>query len=200
MNSGLLVLTPGVARVIRLEAFRSWRSLRRFGFEPTDLRQEFTIACLNGFDLYDPSRSSPTTFATHTCRRRTLQIVESARTVKRNGGVTPESFAAPVVNEHGAKTKLGDLISQDEYAIRTGRRSRPAADLLALRLDVDRVVRGLSTELAEVARLLAAGHVPSDVAKLLRISRATTYRRVADLRAAFQAAGIGPNSRSVEAA
>lgn len=190
MASANLVMAPAVVAAIRAEAFRSWRSLRRFGFEPADVRQEFTLSCISQFDRYEPARSSPATFASHTCRQRTLQIIEPALAAKRNGGVVPQSLSAPIGKNEDIRTELGDIISDDDVAVRSGRRSRPTRDLLALRLDVDRVIRGLSIELADVARLLAAGATIENLAKSLRISRSTAHRRVAQIRSAFYAAGL----------
>jgi RNA polymerase sigma factor (sigma-70 family) len=186
----LLVLTPGVARVIRTEAFRAWRSLRRFGFEPSDLRQELTLHCLNHFDRYEPRRASPATFASRTCRQRTLQLIEPVLARKRNGGFVPQSLSTPTRTEADAPAELAGLISDDEVAIRLGR-SRPAAELANLRLDVERLVNGLPPELVSVARLLLEGESHAKVARRLNVSRSTVERRVALLRQAFQAAGLG---------
>jgi hypothetical protein len=87
--------TPEVARVIRREASRASRTFRCFGLEPEDIRQEFALQLLENCERHDPSRSSPATFASHSCRFRTLQIVESSITAKRNFGRTPASLSAP---------------------------------------------------------------------------------------------------------
>lgn len=200
MPSASLALLPAVLPVIRLEAHRAWRSLRRFGFEPSDLRQEFRARLLEVEGLYDPARSAPSTFATHNCRRRTLQLLEPHMAAKRNGGMAPQSLSASVGLDEGAPVEFADLIADDEYAMRTGRRSRPAAELAALRLDVDRVVSGLPIELADVARLLAEGDSVVALARRLGISRATAHRRIASLRDAFHAAGLDSYNRNPEAA
>ncbi len=101
MPSACLVLLPAVLATIRAEAFRGWPSLGRFGFEPSDIQQEFTLSCLSGFDRYDPRQASPATCATHSCRQRTPQIIEPHFAGKRNSGTIPESFfqdASPVAS------------------------------------------------------------------------------------------------------
>jgi hypothetical protein len=190
MSRASLVMSPTVQGVIRSEAFRAWRSLRRFGYEPADLRQELTLDCLGRFDRYDPSRSSPATFATHTCRQRTLQIVEPALAAKRNGGVVPQSLSSPLREDDGVLAELASTISEGAVAARLGRRSRPAEDLTDLHLDVERLLNGLPSELTVVARLLLAGERNVAVARQLRISHATLYRRIAQLRQAFRNAGL----------
>jgi RNA polymerase sigma factor (sigma-70 family) len=186
-----MVLTPGVARVIRTEAFRAWRSLRSFGFEPSDLRQELALHCLNHFDRYDPKRSSPATFASRTCHQRRLQLVEPILARKRNGGVVPQSLSTPTRTDADMPAELAGLISDDEVAIRLGRRSRPAAELANLHIDVERLVNGLPADLVTVARLLLEGESHANVARRLNVSRSTVERRIALLRQAFQAAGLG---------
>ena len=200
MSSASLAMFPAVVAVIRIEANRAWRSLRRFGYEASDLRQEFRVRLLEVEGVYDPARSAPSTFATRNCRQRTLQLIEPHLAAKRNAGMAPQSLSTPVGLDEGAPVELADLIADDEYALRMGRRSLPAADLLALRLDVDRVVRGLPLELADVARLLAVGESVVDVACRLGISRATAHRRLAALRVAFHKAGLGPCIYGKEAA
>jgi RNA polymerase sigma factor (sigma-70 family) len=196
----LLVLTPRVARVIRTEAFRAWRSLRRFGFEASDLRQELTLHCLNHFDRYDPKRSSPATFASRTCRQRTLQLVEPVLARKRNGGAVPQSLSTPARTDADATAELACPISDDEVAIRLGRHSRPAAELANLRLDVERLVNGLPPELVSVARLLLEGEPNVEVARRLGLSRASLYRRIAQLRLIFRNAGLDSYHITREAA
>jgi hypothetical protein len=186
----LLVLTPGVARVIGAESFRAWRSLRQFGFEPSDLRQEFTAECIGRFERYDPRRSSPTTFATRACRQRTLQIIEPHLAAKRNGGKVTLSLSDPIGTDDGVRAELGDTVSDDRIAMFAGQRSRPAAELAELRADVDRVVTGLPAELADVARLLLEGEPAVEVARRLRIARCTLYRRIRRLREIFREGGL----------
>jgi hypothetical protein len=190
MNSDSLVLTPAVAAVIRAEAFRAWRGLHRFGFEPSDIRQEFAMACIGGFHRYDASRSSPGTFAGHTCRQRTMQMIEPALAAKRNRGAIPESLSAPIRNDEGAPITFGDLISDDDYTICAGLRSRPAAELAELRIDVSRAMKGLPADMVAVAELLAVGERPVEIARRLGICRASVYRTIPRLRDWFVERGL----------
>jgi DNA-directed RNA polymerase specialized sigma24 family protein len=194
MSSAALLLTPGVLPAIRCEAFRAWRSLRRFGFESQDIRQEFFLHLVHAQSRYEARRSSPVTFTTHVCRHRSSRLVEAATCVKWGGGVAPRSLAEPVKKgeRHGATimAELADTISDDAYAMRTGRRSRSFAELLTLRIDVNRAIARLPTDLADVANLLASGMPVVEVARQLQISRATLYRRIGQLRWAFRESGL----------
>ncbi len=192
--SPLSLLDPGVARAVRWQAFHAWRSLRYYGFERQDIHQEFYLRLTERHGAYHPRRSSPETFSNHVCRHRGRQLVERAVAAKRGGGSVPSSLANHVqtgdLGQGTSSLELVDTISEDGVAILAGRQSRPAAELLALRLDVNRVVGRLPGDLAEFADLLAEGETVASVARRLRISRATAYRRMTRLRAAFSEAGL----------
>jgi hypothetical protein len=194
MTSAALLVLPSVLLVLRAEAYRAWRSLERFGFKANDLHQEFALHLLETHRSYDPRRASLATFSARLCRNRTLQLLEGASCAKRGGGVVPRSLSDRVVigdrADNADVTELVDTISEDAVARRMGRRSRSAAELIALRLDVDRVVRELPVELAELATLLAAGEPISTAAHRLKISRSTAYRRLSELRHAFHRARL----------
>jgi hypothetical protein len=192
MASPFLILLPAVMAIIRAEAFRAWRSLRRFGFESSDLRQEFRIRLLEAEGAYDAARSSPATFAGHSCRQRTLQLLEPNLTAKRNGGSVPLSLSSPVGDQEQEEEALQliDTVSEDWCTIRIGLRSRPTAELMELAADVAHVIEGLPADLAAVARLLLEGEPDVAVAKRLRISRSTLYRRIGQLRRIFRQAGL----------
>lgn len=194
MTNAAMVLMPSVLRVVRGEAYRAWRSLRRFGFEQKDLHQEFLLRLVENHMVYDARLSSATTFSSHVCRRRSLQLVEAATSVKRGSGAVPRSLSEPVnlSTRRGTNffTALADIISDDGGVMRTGRRRRSAAELMALRIDTNGVVSHLPPGLAAVAQLLAQGEPPSEVARRLGISRATLYRRIGQLRRVFREAGL----------
>ena len=191
MDSASLVLSPAVTRVVRHEAFRAWRSLRRFGLEVADVRQELLIHLFVRSAHYDRRRSSPSTFASRVCHKRTLQIIESANSAKRGGGVALCSLSDPVRLKDRKVVEFGATLNGDHSAVLNGRQTRPAAALLRLHLDVERILAGLPHDLAVVARRLAEGNTPSEVARDLSISRATLHRRVVQLRQVFLDAGMG---------
>jgi RNA polymerase sigma factor (sigma-70 family) len=192
MLSGGLILAPGVTRVIRREAYRAWRGLRHYGNYPNDIQQEFLLHWIRRRHRHDADSSSVATFAAHVCRRRGLSMLETAAAEKRGGGVVPKSLSEPVCLSETDRSSLvlADVVAADGCAMRAGLSSRPAPELLALRLDVDRAVSNLPVELEQVARLLAAGSPLPEVAKRLNISRSTAYRRTAAIRSAFRAAGL----------
>jgi AcrR family transcriptional regulator len=58
-----------------------------------------------------------------------------------------------------------------------------------MRADVERVIASLSPDLASVAELLMSMGVV-EVARRLKVSRATVYRRIGHIREVFHAAGL----------
>lgn len=196
-------LDPGVVRVIRLETLRASTGLRRFGLEPEDVQQELLLRVLECAGDYDHRRSSWPTFASRVCHSRKLQIIEYGSAAKRGGGHIARSLSEPLLLSNGDEqvdAELEDVVSEDQCAMRAGRRSRPTAELISLCIDVDRVVGQLPVSLAEVAHTLMTAESLGEAARQLRISRATLHRRIVVLRDAFRAAGLDRYMGTREAA
>jgi len=201
MNSAALLFSPAVQRTIKSEAFRVWSPLRRFGYEIDDLRQEFALHLFLHLDQYDESRASLPTFVRRACRNKSLQLIEKETAKKRNGGTIPQSLSAALQHDDADPTEeLSDIISEDEYFIRTGRRSQPAAELLVLHIDAARAKDRIRTELPEAADLLAGDEPLAEVARKLGVSRSTAYRWRGRIRRALTDAGLGVYAEAKEAA
>lgn len=190
INSGNC-LPPGVARVIGFEAFLASRRLRRYGYERHDVEQELLLHWLERRRHHDRRRAGLATFARHVCRHRAFTMLEAATTAKRGGSMVCSFSELPEVGADGKSIERPESISQDTIDMRLGRRSRPEAELLILRLAVHRVLATLPSGLADLARLLADGESAAEAGRKLGIAHATVYRRIAQLRAAFRAAGLG---------
>lgn len=194
-------LDAEVMVAIRSVAHRATDRLWRFGYEREDVEQEFALHYLQHRHHFNASRAAADTFAAHICKTRALGMLAQATAQKRGGGATLASLSEPITFERdrangaGAETKPRDL-----REIRPGRRFKSEADLLALRIDVGRVVQTLPPDLASLALTILAGQSISDVVRVTGISRATLYRRMARLRTAFREAGLQTNPRIQEAA
>jgi RNA polymerase sigma factor (sigma-70 family) len=185
------VTCPAVDRAIRFEAFRAAGSLHRFGYDYADIRQEMRLHFLTQFAHFD-GRASVATFAAHVCRNRALRLLDVATSLKRDRGGAPRSLSDSVsLGDDRGVVELSTTISEEAYAMRTGRRYRTAAELLILRLDVRRIMKILPAELAAVAELLAEGETPTAAASRLGIARSTIHRRIVRLRGIFHQAGLG---------
>jgi len=197
MNNPAMLLLPSVMAVIRAEAFRAWRSLHRFGFEPGDISQEIALHWFRRRRHYDPSRASVTTFVSCLARNRCLQLLEGATAAKRGSGAVIVSFSDPIkLDRDGGvdrRVKIldrGSTISADAPNGWPGCRSRTDAELRDLRADVDRIISTLPSHLASLARRLKFETV-TEAARSEGISRATANRYVVAIRDAFTHAGIG---------
>jgi len=185
----LHILPHAVADVVRLEALRSWRTLRRHGFQLDDVHQELLVHWTLQRHRYDAQRASQATFAAHVCRRRALSLIEAAEAAKRGGGnVCAVSEMAPM-DEHLIEIERPDQVSEDTQAIRLGLRSRPEAELSELKMDVENVIATLAPDHAALADGLKRENITGAAASL-GISRATAHRRRAAIKTAFIAAGL----------
>lgn len=194
------VTYQNVDQVIRFEAFRAARSLHRFGYDRVDIRQEMRLHLLTQLAHFD-GRASMATFAAHVCQNRALRLLDMATSRKRDCGTAARSLTDSVsLGDDRGAVELSTTLSEDAYAIRTGRCSRPAAELFILRLDVRRILKNLPAELAAMAELLAEGETPTAAARRLGISRSTVHRRIVRLRHAFRAAGLDKYAHMREAA
>jgi RNA polymerase sigma factor (sigma-70 family) len=188
MRSAATVVPPDVLRVVRNGAFRAWRSLRSYGFDRQDTEQELIFHYWTRRVRFDPAKASTVTFASSICRRRALHMVETATAMIR-GGMTETVQLSDRISADSTLTHF-DTVSQDEANIRMGWSSRPGAELLALHIDVDRVISGLPGELVVVARWIAGGVSAAEIARGLGLSRATIHRRIQKLRQIFRGAGL----------
>jgi RNA polymerase sigma factor (sigma-70 family) len=183
-----VLLRPEVQRIVHFEARRATSYLRRFGLDVEDLSQEFSLDLLSRLANYDKDRGTLSEFVRRVCRHRSLQILESNRAQKRSGGEAPRSLAAPVGSDK--PVELSDLISDDQFAQRLGRRSRPAAELLDLRMDLESIVTQMPSEYSVMAEALANGDSRNDVARRSGTSRSTIHRRTRRLRQVLYAVGL----------
>ncbi len=190
---GLLL---GADRLLSGLARRLGSRFVRFGYSPSDLEQELVLQYLRRHHRHDPKRASAATFASHVCRNRAIQLLESAAAAKRGHGMQVESLSDLVPVGHEATIQREDTLSLDDCDIKLGRASRPAAELLPLRLDVERAIRRLPVELGQVARLLAEDFRPAEAARVLNISRASVYRAIGSTDHASLALGQASLTRT----
>ncbi len=188
--SGLAaILSPGVMQSVRPEINRAAYRLRRHGYTREDVQQEFALHWVRCGFRVDTHRSSVQTFATCLCRRRAFSLLETATAAKRGGGMIYNFSELPFFDSHGRPVERPENVSQDTHELRLRGRSRAQHEADDLRLDIARVLATLPPRLAVVARGLMF-HSPTEVARMLDLSRATVNRRIAEVRDIFAAAGL----------
>lgn len=172
----LAVVPSEVARVIRSQARRASRSFSRFGHSADDLEQELLLHYLRHHHQQNAGRASPATFADRICRHRLLNVFAAETAGMRSAS--------------GGLVSLSELNRDEQFAMGSKSGDWPSPQRMALRVDIDRVLRTLQSELASFAYLLAQGASVTDIAQTLGISRATAYRRLNSLREQFVLAGL----------
>lgn len=180
-------------RIVRMVRHRACRLVGRVGFTPDDredIEQELWLDLWTRLPHFDPARSCLYTFAARLADNKAASMVEARLAQARRDRHCRESLDEMMAPDGGDSGHRRRDISEDEYLRRTGRQSRPAAELRDLRLDVARVLTGVSGELRTLAELLSAED-PVAAARRSAISRMTMYRRRRQLRHVFERAGLG---------
>ena len=176
--------------------FIRWKAVRLggrgvfAGYDAQDLQQDMFLKCWEAFRRFDGSRSCLHTFLERTIDNLTASMVEARRASCRDYRRCRRSLSEPVASTSGDPAELGDLVSDDAYRMRFGRISLSAHESTELQVDVERIIATLPRKLAVIATHLKSLSVV-ETAHILRVPRATVYRRILKLRAAFAVAGLG---------
>jgi DNA-directed RNA polymerase specialized sigma24 family protein len=185
-----MVVPAEAMSVIRALALRASRSSVRFGDFVEDVTQDLLLRYVQQRHRYDPGRSSVATFAARVCGHRAIGMLAKATAQKRGGGVSVKSLSEPVaIGQAGENILLESTISADAYNLKTGRQTRPEADLLNLRIDVKCALARVRPDVAFFARRLVYESV-DEAARAAGLSRASAYRCVQKLRTVFAENGL----------
>jgi RNA polymerase sigma-70 factor (ECF subfamily) len=133
---------------------------------------------------YDAKRAGLKTFITRIIENKVASIIEYQGAAKRDYRLCTCSLNDQLVNDESGVAERIDTVDQDDYLIRTGRQSRPAAEIRDLLIDVPKIIALLPADWRELCRRLMSDSA-SQVARDLGISRATVYRRLKRIRALF---------------
>jgi RNA polymerase sigma-70 factor (ECF subfamily) len=192
----ILDIEPSIQAVIRFKAAQLVRS--GYGYSPDDrddLQQDLWLDAFVRSRKYDPTRSSRGTFVNRLVSNHAATLLEARTAGCRDYRACTRSLDEPVGQDGVAA--FGQTLSTDEYESRIGHASMSSVQHSEMRADVESVIASLSPDLASVAELLMSMGVV-DVARRLKVSRATVYRRISHIREVFEAAGFrSAYSRSV---
>ena len=180
-------LDSGMRKMIRFKASRLVGSYGYTAADCEDLQQEAALALHQRFRRYDSMRSSHRTFAQRVVNHHFANLIAERRAGRRDYRACMRSLEEP--DGQDRRTCFGETLSGDDYQSRMRRQSMLWPRRLELQADVERAIASMQTELASVARLLMSMNV-SDVARHLKLSRATVHRRIGDIRAVFAAAEL----------
>lgn len=165
-------MEPTIDHSVVLRIARKYASqlVGNYGFVPddcVDLTQDLLLECLRRCRNYDPSRSGQHAFVKLVVRHGIASIIESRTALRRNGRI-----CELIDDFHGAPSQIENPRDADH-----------------LKMDVERLLVKLPPELVQLAQLLSTDSIAS-IGRITGRSRATIYRRINELRCAFEAAGL----------
>ena len=179
---------------IRNIEFRVRGLIGRYGITPDDredLIQQLFLEYLERLDEFDPGRGRYKTFVNCLVRNQVASLVRARKSQLREATL----FALPSTSEDESEEDTGTggagEISEDDYRMATGQASRPAAELLCLRIDVDRALESLPPRLREIGNRVVEEGV-ADLSKALGRSQTRIYQLLWNMRPAFTALGVVP--------
>src|SRR5208283_4908332 len=145
--------------------------------------------CLPRFQKFDPTKSSRGTFTRRIVNNGAATLIEARTAACRDYRACRKSLSDPLEFAAGESGELGDGVSSDDYEPRVGRSALSARERTELQIDVDKVIATLPNHLATVAIHLKF-FSPTESVRQLGLTRSTLYRRIDDIRGAFEVAGL----------
>jgi len=177
---------------VRIIKHKARQLVGRAGFTASDrqdLEQEMMLDLLRRLPRFDPKRGSRKTFIARVVKHKVATIIEARKAGKRDYRLRACSLNDRLENDDGGSIERQETIDQDEYLRRTGRLSRPAAELRDLCIDLGRVMASLSPELRTLCQRLQTESV-TEISRDTGIPRGTIYEAIKKLRAVFEDAGL----------
>jgi len=175
--------------VLRLTRIKSRQLAGSYGFalhEVEDIQHDLLLDYLKRLPHFKAHRCNRRTFARLVVRNRVSTLIAERSAYCRGFRACHLSIDLPLDSQCLSPWQIGAVAS----ALIDPRACVPSEDNLTLRLDVERILVGLSDPLRSLCRLLIACESYSEVAVKAGISRATLYRKLHALRAAFIQAGM----------
>lgn len=184
-----LGIDPDVARIIR---YKASRLVGHAGFlfdDLEDLEQELMLDLLRRLPKWDAAQAQLKTFVSRIVDHKIATLITAQKAGIRNYRDRGHSLNAPLVPEDDESVERGEIIDLDDYLLRTGKASRPLAELDDLRIDVWRVIDRLPPRLRDLCERLRTQTV-AEISRDTGIPRGTIYELVTKLRVIFEKAGL----------
>lgn len=138
---------------------------------------------------YNTIRAQRNTFIARVVEHKIATIIESQETGMRDYRLSRCSLNDRLENEEGSSVERIETIDQEDYLRRTGRLSRPAAELRDLSLDVRKAMEKLPHELRKLCQRLETETV-TEISRGTGIPRGTICESIKKLCAIFEDAGL----------
>ncbi|MDZ4135644.1 MAG: sigma factor [Paracoccaceae bacterium] len=152
-----------------------------------DFRQDLLADLVARMPAFDPQRGKLGAFAGIVLRRQSARIAEQVMRERRNTGGICLSIDAPILA--GETLTLGETLSEADGLSAWNGQPSGAVATLERQMDLERVLNRLGTADTEICAALATRTV-EQIAITSRLSRATLFRRVRELRFQFTAHGL----------
>jgi RNA polymerase sigma-70 factor, ECF subfamily len=183
------LLNDQVSSLIRHVAHALSRSTGFSASDREDIEQEIRIDLLKKVTKFDPSRSSPCTFAARVIQSNKKSMRRAIRRQKRDATDQVSIDAIMDDGRGGNPTTLAQTIEESDGRRHTGQRMPNATELHQLKLDVAEANINLPAELRQMAALLS--HVrPFVAAHVMGVSRRSVAQFMETLRECYEARGL----------
>ncbi len=183
------VLDDKVSKLIRRKARQLSRSPGFSRSDEPDIEQELRAHLLAKASKFNAARSKVTTFAKRLIENKAASMARRVDAGMRSYRRNSISLNETVATAEGGISELSDLFDSSAGRRHTGQRTRSAAELANLRLDVADANSDLPPTLKTLAALLS--HLPEYPAgQVLGMSRKQTARHVSALRELYEARGL----------
>lgn len=165
----------------------------QYGLTPTDiedLRQEFILDLLKRLKAFRPEKAARRTFISRLVQNHARTIVEfrtaQIRDVRQNADSLDKEIEE---GDLDGETKL-DQLSNDDYKAWFGYGSSTDEDLLDLSLDLKSAVGKLPPRQRSICEALSKEQTKTEIARALKVSRATVHADIQVIRRRLVRAGI----------
>lgn len=156
-----------------------------------DIEQDLILDLLERLPKFDPSKAKYSTFITRLVERKISKLLRDRLAEIRDYRRVACSLNDEIdFGDDEPPAQRVSTVSQSDHDRRTGNNTLPAVELIDLRCDIETALKQLPAELRGVAEMLAEMPI-AVVARKLGIPRATFYdNQLAQIRAAFEDAGL----------
>lgn len=153
--------------------------------EREDLIQDFVLDLIQRSESFDPSTATWQAFVVVVCENKCAAVLAHRKAAMRSR----DREAGSLNHTGGKRADIGSTLADSQQEIRTGQRRRPHAEASELVQDVANVLDQLPPLLRDLCERLKHGSI-SEVARELKTSPKTLYRRIAQLRQRFERADL----------
>jgi len=177
---------------VQIIKYKARQLVGRVGFTESDrkdLEQELMLDLLRRLPKFNPDRAQRNTFIARVVEHKIATIIESQKAGMRDYRLCRCSLNDRLEDEEGGSIERMETIDQEDYLRRTGRLSRPAAELRDLSFDVRKAIEKLPPELRELCVRFETNTV-TEISRDTGIPRGTIYESIKKLRTTFEDAGL----------